>query len=110
LVKHAAPLAPLDAGDGARDLAERSGADGIVLSGSRTGAPVDVQLLDTVRAAVGAFPVWIGSGLTPANAPMLWPKCDGAIVGTFCKRDGKVSAPVDADRVRTLRKALDALH
>jgi hypothetical protein len=110
LVKHATPLAPLDAGSGAADLKERSGADGIVLSGSRTGSPVDVQLLDSVRAAVGAFPLWIGSGLTPANAPMLWPKCDGAIVGTFCKRDGNVRAPVDADRVRTLKKALDALR
>jgi hypothetical protein len=103
LVKHAAPLAPIDVAAGARDLAERSGAGGIVLSGSRTGEPVDVGLLDTVRAAVGAFPVWLGSGLSVANAARLWPRCSGAIVGTACKRDGRVEAPVDIERVRALR-------
>jgi membrane complex biogenesis BtpA family protein len=108
LVKHAAPLAPIDVEAGARDLAERSGADGIVLSGQRTGDPVDGALLDRVRAAVGPFPIWIGSGLSPDNAVSLWPRCDGAIVGTFAKRGGDVRAPVDADRVRALRAACRA--
>ncbi|MBM3962339.1 MAG: BtpA/SgcQ family protein, partial [Planctomycetes bacterium] len=48
LVKHAAPLAPVDAAAGAKDVAERSGADGIVLSGRRTGESVDLALLATV--------------------------------------------------------------
>lgn len=105
LVKHATPLAPIDVVAGARDLAERSGADGLVLSGTRTGEPVDVALLDTVRAAVGAFPIWLGSGLSVENAARLWQHCDGAIVGTACKVDGRVTAPVDPDRVRRLRAA-----
>lgn len=100
LVKHAAPLAPIDVRAGARDLAERSGAAGLVLSGARTGEAVDVALLDTVRDAVGRFPVWIGSGLTPQNAAELWPRCDGAIVGTYVKRSGRV----DSRRVRELRR------
>ena len=49
-------LVPLDVATAAKDLAERSGAAGLVLSGSRTGEPVDVALLDTVRAAVGRWP------------------------------------------------------
>ncbi|MBM4060365.1 MAG: BtpA/SgcQ family protein [Planctomycetes bacterium] len=105
LVKHAAPLAPADVATAALDLAERSGAAGLVLSGARTGAPVDPELLDTVRRAVGAFPIWIGSGLCPDNAAVLWPRCDGAIAGTFCKRGGRVGAPVDVARVRTLARA-----
>ncbi|MCU0862946.1 MAG: BtpA/SgcQ family protein [Planctomycetes bacterium] len=104
LVKHASPLAPIDVATGARDLAERSGAAGLVLSGSRTGEPVDVALLDTVRAAVGAFPIWIGSGLSVVNAAVLWPRVDGAIVGSACKHDGRVEAPVDVERVRALRR------
>jgi membrane complex biogenesis BtpA family protein len=104
LVKHARPLAALDPADAARDLAHRSGADGLILTGKATGAPVDTALLDTVRAAVGTFPVWIGSGLTPQNAGELWPRCDGAIVGTWLKRGGDVREPVDPDRVRQLRK------
>lgn len=106
LVKHAVPLQPIDIATGAADLAERSGASGIVLSGARTGAPVDAALVDTVRAAVGNFPIWLGSGLTPDNAKVLWPRCDGAIVGTFVKRGGRVEAPVDPRRVRTLVAAL----
>ena len=77
-----------------------------MLSGARTGAPVDAALVDTVRAAVGNFPIWLGSGLTPDNAKVLWPRCDGAIVGTFVKRGGRVEAPVDPRRVRTLVAAL----
>ncbi|MBX3464626.1 MAG: BtpA/SgcQ family protein [Planctomycetes bacterium] len=105
LVKHATPLQPFDTVSGARDLRERSGADAMVLSGARTGEPVDVALFDTVRAAVGAFPIWLGSGLSTANAPVLWGRCDGAIVGTACKRDGRIDAPVDGDRARALRAA-----
>lgn len=105
LVKHAKPMVEFDLATGARDLAERSGADGMVLSGSRTGQPVDVALLDTVRTAVGDFPIWIGSGLDPDNAKELWPRCDGAIVGTWCKEEGQSNRPVDPERARILRGA-----
>lgn len=105
LVKHAVPLAPVDVASAARDLAERSGAAGLVLSGARTGQPVQAASFDAVRAAVGAFPIWIGSGLDVGNAPVLWPRCDGAIVGTACKQGGVVGAPVDPGRVRDLRAA-----
>lgn len=103
MVKHAAPLAPFDVATGARDLAERSGADGMVVSGNRTGEAVDVEFFDAVRAAVGGFPIWIGSGLAESNVAALWPRCDGAIVGTSIKRGGKVHAPVDVVRVKRLR-------
>lgn len=105
LVKHATPLAPLDVATGAKDLAERSGADGLVLSGSRTGQPVDAEMFDAVRAAVGAFPIWIGSGLTEGNAPNLWGDVDGAIVGSWCKAGGRLNAPVDVERARRMRAA-----
>lgn len=108
LVKHAAPLGAIDPVAGARDIAERSGAAGLVLSGTRTGEPVDAALLLAVKAAVDSFPVWIGSGLNADNAADLWPRCDGAIVGTALKSDGAVREPVDPGRVRALRAALDA--
>jgi len=108
LVKHATPLAPIDVETGARDLAERSGADAMVLSGRRTGEPVDPALFDRVRHAVGAFPIWLGAGLDPDTARELWPRCDGAIVGTWVKHGGDVNAPVDVARVRVLRAACRA--
>ena len=107
-VKHATPLGEFDLATAAADLAERSGAAGLVLSGSRTGQPVDLATLATAREAVGAFPIWLGSGLTPENAAQLWPRCDGAFVGTYCKRDGRVREPVDPARVRALRAACPA--
>ncbi len=109
LVKHAAPLVPVDPAAAALDVAERSGADGLILTGGRTGSPVDAALLGKVKAAVGAFPVWLGSGLTPQGARELWPLCDGAIVGTWVKQDGVVGNPVDPARVRALREVLARL-
>ncbi len=103
LVKHAVPFAPTDPLVAARDLASRSGADGLIVTGARTGAAVDPAFLREVRAAVAPFPVWIGSGLTPENAQDLWPHCDGAIVGTSLKQHGRTLAPVDVARVRRLR-------
>lgn len=105
MVKHAKPLVDFDLATGARDLAERSGADGLVLSGARTGQPVDLALVARVREAVGEFPIWIGSGLDPDNAKELWHRCDGAIVGTWCKQGGKAGNAVDAGRASILRDA-----
>ncbi|MCB9872411.1 MAG: BtpA/SgcQ family protein [Planctomycetes bacterium] len=102
LVKHAVPLGGVDPAVAARDLAERSGASGLVLSGRRTGEPVDEGLVDEVRAAVGAFPIWLGSGLTAQNADRLWSRCDGAIVATALQTGGRI----DVGRVRELRAAL----
>jgi membrane complex biogenesis BtpA family protein len=106
LVKHAAPLVPVDAAAATRDTIERGLADAVVVTGDRTGAPVSRDLLSRVREAAGVHPVLIGSGLTPDNAADLAPLADGAIVGTALKRDGDVRQPVDPDRVRGLAAAV----
>ena len=41
------------------------------------------------------------------NAAALWPRCDGAIVGTALKSAGRLGEPVDVARVRAMRAALD---
>ena len=102
LVKHAAPLAPLTATQATHEALDRGLADAVIVSGTGTGQPVDVDVLREVRAAAGDRPVWIGSGLTPERAPELCPLVDAAVVGTWLKEDGDVSLPVDASRVRTL--------
>ncbi len=109
LVKHAVPLGQVDPVTAAKDLAGRSGADALIVSGARTGEPVDVDFLDMVKRAVGDFPVWIGSGLRDENAAELWPRCDGVVVGTAFKRDGQVAAPVDTERVRRLCELMGRL-
>lgn len=106
MVKHATPLGGLDPIVGALDLAQRSGASALILTGDRTGLPVDATLLETVRSAVGEFPVWIGSGLDPDSAATLWPRCDGAIVGSSLQAGGAAGQPVELARVRAMRSAL----
>ncbi len=108
LVKHAAPLAPLSATDATHDVLLRGHADGVIVTGRATGAPVDAVLLSEVREAAGTSPVWIGSGLTPQNIPLLAPFADGAIVGTWLKVGGQLHAPVDEARVRDMAAHLRA--
>ncbi|MCS6900099.1 MAG: BtpA/SgcQ family protein [Myxococcales bacterium] len=106
LVKHAAPLAPLGPVEAVQDCFDRGLADGVVISGIATGAPVDEALLRQAREAAGSRPVLLGSGLTPERADTLAPLATGAIVGTWLKVDGKVRAPVDEERVRRLAAAV----
>jgi uncharacterized protein len=99
-VKHAATLGGQPVEDEARDAVERGLADGILVTGSRTGAPVDKDQLVSVRRAVPGVPLLAASGVTPERVRSLLSHCDGFIVGTALKREGRIALPVDPDRVR----------
>ncbi|MCA9316552.1 MAG: BtpA/SgcQ family protein [Planctomycetota bacterium] len=103
-VKHAAPLAERPLADEVADLVERGGADALVVSGSRTGAPVDLERLKAVAAAASGRPVLVGSGATPATVRDLLAHADGVIVGTALKRRHRL----DADRARAFVEAARA--
>lgn len=104
-VKHAVPLAALDLGREVEDCLDRGLADGLIVTGSATGAPVSREELVTVRAAAKDRPVYLGSGVTPDSGELA-ALADGAIVGTWVKEGGQVHAPVDPARVRALVEAL----
>lgn len=104
-VKHAVPLAPSPVEVEVRDVLQRGMADAVVVTGSGTGEPVSLELLQQVRAAAPDATVVIGSGMDPHRAELA-ALADAAIVGTWLKRDGVVTAPVDPDRVRRLKDAL----
>ena len=101
MVKHATPIVAADEAQSAKDLRHRGLADGIIVSGSETGAEPDVASFALVREALMEAPILIGSGLTEANAKT-FAAADGAIVGTSIKIDGRLEAPVDPDRVARL--------
>lgn len=105
LVKHAAPLAPLEPEVATRDCVLRGMADAVIVTGSGTGQPVDPQLLERVRGAAEGRPVLIGSGLNPDSADALMSVADGAIVGSWLKVDGRVHNPVDRARVSAMVEA-----
>jgi hypothetical protein len=103
--KHAVPLAPADPAQVARDAAYRGLADALVVSGAATGEPTPLADVERVRAAVPDRPILVGSGVTPGTVKGLLAVADGAIVGTWVKRDGRTTAPVDPARVAAVARA-----
>lgn len=108
MVKHAVPVALLDADQAALDLRERGLADAIVVSGRATGEAAEVETLERVRALLPDAPLVIGSGLTRRNAAKLGEIADAAIVGTSIKRGGTVEAPVERRRLEALLASFKA--
>jgi membrane complex biogenesis BtpA family protein len=100
-VKHAQELGPVDDRQSARDLRLRGLCDAIIVTGPATGAAIDPMRLVVLREAVDT-PLLAGSGITVENAAELAPLVDGMIVGTWAKRNGDVSQPVDPERVERL--------
>lgn len=90
LVKHSVPLAPLDPVCALRDMVERGGAGGIVLTGNATGSPLDMDLPARLAAEVPSVPLFVGSGTTPDNVGEYLPHVRGFLVGTWCKSGGRV--------------------
>ncbi len=94
-VKYATMLEKRALQESAR-LACLQGADAIIVTGDETGDAPTVHQLREARSGVNAsgldVPVLIGSGLATINAFDLLTACDGAIVGTYLMREGKVDA------------------
>jgi hypothetical protein len=79
--------------------AETEGAEGLIVTGFETGqAPTP----DKVRALAEqvTIPVLIGSGMTKDNAPQLLQYADGAIVGSYFKRNHAWKQAVDEATAR----------
>jgi uncharacterized protein len=79
-VKHAAPLFDVPIEDAAADLAERGGADAVIVSGSRSPDPPSLERVRAVKAAVDK-PVLIGSGISLANLEEFHVEADGLLIG-----------------------------
>lgn len=101
-VKHATPLSREPLCDAVADIAHRSLADAVVISGRATGSPPSVEDVAEAAAAAGSVPVLLGSGLNHDNARELLEHARGAIVGTSLKRGGDVAECVDLQRVKKL--------
>ena len=102
LVKHAAPLAPLDVQQAVQDTTKRGMADAVIVTGTGTGAPISIELLQQIHQYALGAPVILGSGVNTGNLPTLAPHAHAAIVGTSLKEGGQVLAPVDQARVQEM--------
>ena len=99
--KNTTPLWKRPLSESALDAEKRGQADGIIITGAGTGRPVSIQELKDLRAVV-SIPLLIGSGVTTETVSDLLQHCDGAIVGSYFKKEGKIDQPTDLDRVREL--------
>jgi predicted TIM-barrel enzyme len=86
----------------ARDCYARGLADALVVSGVATGEPTPMADLKRVRGAVPEAPLLVGSGASAETVAELLSVADAVIVGTSVKREGRLSNPVDVERVRRL--------
>lgn len=87
-------------------------ADGVIVSGSATGVAPDAESVRAVRAATSRS-VMVGSGITAENVELFLPWCDGLIVGSSMKKDGRWENHVDPERVKALIDRVErttALH
>jgi len=87
-VKHARLISKRNITLSAR-LAIKNGADAVIITGAWTGDAPDEVKLASVRAAIGSFPLIIGSGADKANIGKLFRYADATIVSTALKQGGK---------------------
>ncbi|AGB37419.1 BtpA/SgcQ family protein [Natronococcus occultus] len=106
-VKHATPIGDGDVRRTALETAERGRADGVIVSGSGTGAATPLEDVEAVADVLGGgdgkTSVLVGSGVTPETVgDCLAAGADGVIVGTALKEGGETTNPVSGERVAEL--------
>lgn len=77
--------------------AESEGAEVLIVTGFKTGEPPSVEDVSEFCSAT-KLPVLIGSGITKDNAVSLLKHADGAIVGSYFKKDGVWKENVQSSR------------
>jgi predicted TIM-barrel enzyme len=108
-VKHGQPLAAVTLEEQVQDVVERGLADGVLVTGPRTGAPASAEEVRVAALAAGDVPVYVASGVNKGNAARyLDAGARGFIVGTALKRGGRTDGPVDAARTREFVKVVTA--
>jgi uncharacterized protein len=100
-VKHAVPLADRGVELETADLTDRGLADGLIITGDRTGMSADPGMITAIRAHT-ALPIIVGSGITPENLSIYLNLADGFIIGSTFKVDGIAKNRLDPDRVQRL--------
>lgn len=84
--------------------AEFFDADVLIATGSRTGDAASADEIQGIRSNT-VLPVIIGSGITESNAAQLLAECDGAIVASSVKDNGRWWGRADAAKVAAVARA-----
>ncbi len=73
--------------------------DAIVCTGEGTGLTTPLEKIENFKAVVGNFPVVVGAGITLKTAAITATKSDGAIVGSWFKKDHDAYNPLQKEYV-----------
>ncbi|MBQ4506379.1 MAG: BtpA/SgcQ family protein [Firmicutes bacterium] len=74
--------------------------DALCASGSSAGSETDSEIIKRIKSAAGSVPVFANTGCTMENIAEKLSICDGAVVGTAFKEDGRFAGRADARRVK----------
>ncbi|MCB9837795.1 MAG: BtpA/SgcQ family protein [Phycisphaeraceae bacterium] len=88
--------------------AEFFAADGLIVTGSATGAATDAADLIEAKQACPELPVLVGSGATPENIGAMYRHADGVIVGSSMKFDGHWANEIDPARAAAIVEAANS--
>lgn len=108
-VKHGSSIFPKDIERAAEEGAVRGNADALILSGSRTGEPVNIADIKRAKKSVDV-PILVGSGLRTGNIKRVMQNAQGAIVGTSLKEEGGIDKPVSLERVKDLMEEVESVR
>ncbi len=86
-------------------MAEASGADAIIVTGSAIGTETPLDVIERVKKAV-KIPVLAGSGVNAKNIKKQLMIADGCIVGSSLKENGIISNPVSYELTKRIVDAL----
>jgi membrane complex biogenesis BtpA family protein len=100
--------ADLDIAETAR-TAEFFLSDGVIITGTSTGAVASLEELRWVKDAVN-IPVLVGSGVTIETVSAYLAIADALIVGSYFKKNGHWSQAVDFERVRHFMETVRQLR
>lgn len=84
--------------------------DAVVVTGECTGGEAALSDLQEVKSTLPGHPVIVGSGLNAGNAKEQLAIADGAIVGTFLKKNHELTRPVDVNLVKELMGVVQKLR
>ena len=84
--------------------------DALCVSGLTAGASTDTQVLTRVKAAASDVPVIVNTGVRASNAAEQLEIADGAVIGTFFKKDGVFENEAEKSRVVELMDVVRELR
>ena len=79
--------------------------DGVIITGSATGREPSLEEIIVVKESIN-IPILAGSGITAKNVTQYFEYCDALIIGSYFKKDGKWSNPIDQDKINALMKKI----